>query len=137
MSERDYEWNRQSSRRNVCVCLEFFCQKILTLSRLLLAQLHFDSVRTKKTIKKIKAALKALPKVTNAYEVAYDEAMERISKQDDDSKELAMDALTWIVGAMRPLSTAELQHALAIEGAKPELDKQNIPLIEDVVSACA
>jgi hypothetical protein len=33
--------------------------------------------------------------------------------------------------------TMELQHALAVEPSAPELDEENIPQIEDMVSGCA
>jgi hypothetical protein len=63
--------------------------------------------------------------------------IERIKSQVKDQEELAREALSWITCARGPLSTAELQHALAVELGEPELDKDNIPYVEDIVSACA
>ncbi|KAF6806436.1 ankyrin repeat protein [Colletotrichum sojae] len=63
--------------------------------------------------------------------------MERIQGQLEDQENLAKDALSWIVCARRPLRTAELQHALAIEQGTEELDEDNVPAIEDIVSVCA
>ena len=63
--------------------------------------------------------------------------MERIEDQVADSQELARQVLSWIVCAKRPLTTLELQHALAVEIGEPELDEENLPEIEDMVSVCA
>ncbi|KAH8691253.1 ankyrin repeat-containing domain protein [Talaromyces proteolyticus] len=103
----------------------------------LLAQLHFDSIKTKKTPKKVKNALETLPTGVTAYSYAYKDAMERIKAQDTDSRELAEHVLSWIIHAKRPLIIAELQHALAVEVCEPEFDKENLPQIEDMVSVCA
>ena len=107
------------------------------MPRFLLAQLYFDSIKTKKTLKKVKKALKSLPTSSQAYSYAYKDAMERIEAQDADSQELAEHVLSWIIYAKRQLITAELQHALAVEVNKPELNKENLPQIEDMVSVCA
>src|SRR5690242_16367648 len=63
--------------------------------------------------------------------------MKRIMGHDPDSKELAMQVLSWITCAKRLLNTSELQHALAVEPNEPGLDKENLPQIEDMVSVCA
>ncbi|SCO09473.1 related to ankyrin [Fusarium fujikuroi] len=103
----------------------------------LLAQLHFQSVSTKKTLKKIKDALNSLSGGPKAYDIAYKKAMERIAGQDQDSKELATQVLAWITCARRVLKTSELQHALAVEENDLELNKENIPQIDDMVSVCS
>jgi ankyrin repeat protein len=63
--------------------------------------------------------------------------MDRIEGQLKDQEELAKQALSWITCAKRPLSTTELQHALGVEMGETELDPDNIPLVEDIVSVCA
>ncbi|KAF4158277.1 hypothetical protein CNMCM6936_005011 [Aspergillus lentulus] len=98
----------------------------------LLAQLHFDSIKSKKSMKKVREAIKHLPKGAEAYNHAYKDAMQRIEGHDVDSQNLAKDVLSWIVCAKRPLNTSELQHALAVEAGKSELDEDNLPLIEDM-----
>ncbi|KAF5576103.1 ankyrin repeat [Fusarium pseudoanthophilum] len=103
----------------------------------LLAQLHFQSLSTKRTLKKMKDALSNLSSGPKAYDIAYKNAMERISGQDQDSKELAMRALAWITCGKRAFETSELQHALAVEENDMELDKENIPEVDDIVSVCA
>lgn len=63
--------------------------------------------------------------------------MERIEGQLADPRELAKQALAWITCSKRPLTTLELQHALAVEIGHSSLDEDNLPEIEDVVSVCA
>ncbi|RYP44940.1 hypothetical protein DL768_008646 [Monosporascus sp. mg162] len=63
--------------------------------------------------------------------------MERIEGQLKDEKELAKQALYWITCAKRPLTTIELQHALAVEVGEPRLDQENLSYIQDMVSVCA
>jgi hypothetical protein len=63
--------------------------------------------------------------------------MKRIKAQDADSQELAEHVLSWIICAKRQLTTAELQHALAVEVGEPELNEENLPQIEDMASVCA
>jgi len=80
--------------------------------------------------------LKNLATGSGAYDQAYKDAMERISSQIKDQEELAKQVLSWITCAKRPLTTSELQHALAVEIGEPQLDKDNIPEVEDIVSVC-
>ena len=63
--------------------------------------------------------------------------MERIQGQVADSHELAKQVLSWIACAKTPLTTLELRHALAVEIGEPELDEENLPEVEDMVSVCA
>ncbi|KAL6693319.1 ankyrin repeat-containing domain protein [Trichoderma pleuroticola] len=103
-------------------------------SMFLLAQLHFDQLMDCITRKAVLNTLKALPTGSNAYDYTYDAAMDRINQQSSSRKQLAIDVLSWITHAMRPLSVAELQHALAVEIEEDEFDEENIPQIEDIVS---
>ena len=63
--------------------------------------------------------------------------MERINGQVIDFKRLANQVLSWIVCAKRPLTTRELQHALAVEVGESEANEQKVPEIEDMVTFCA
>lgn len=63
--------------------------------------------------------------------------MERIKMQTEGLQQLANNVLSWITYAKRPLTTTELQHALAVETDEPELDEENLPQVEDMVSVCA
>ena len=63
--------------------------------------------------------------------------MERIESQGEAYRDLAKKVLSWVIHAKRTLSTAELQHALAVEPRKRVLNNDFIPGIEIVVSVCA
>src|SRR3982074_897423 len=63
--------------------------------------------------------------------------MERIGGQFEYQEKLAKQVLSWITCAKRPLTTSELQHALAVEVGESALDEENLPQIEDMVSVCA
>ncbi|KAF2175607.1 ankyrin [Zopfia rhizophila CBS 207.26] len=74
---------------------------------------------------------------SDALDRTYEEAMERIKCQDENSQKLATHVLSWITYAKRPLKTRELRHALAAKVGEAELGEENIPAIQDMVSACA
>ncbi|ORX91468.1 hypothetical protein BCR34DRAFT_501433 [Clohesyomyces aquaticus] len=73
----------------------------------------------------------------NLLDHAYAQAMERIDGQGAGFKMLATNVLLWLTYARRPLKTAKLQHALAIELGSRRLDEDNVTDLEDIVSACA
>ncbi|KAL2197095.1 hypothetical protein P885DRAFT_77574 [Corynascus similis CBS 632.67] len=103
----------------------------------LLAQLHLDSLKGKRSAKAVRAALETLHTGSQAYDHAYKDAMDRIEGQFKDQEELAKQVISWITCAKRPLSTTELQIALGVEVGEAELDPDNIPLVQDIVSVCA
>ncbi|KAF3111758.1 hypothetical protein TWF706_011488 [Orbilia oligospora] len=78
----------------------------------LLAQLYVRTFEGKVTVKHVKIALK------------------EIQERQQVSTE-------WIVYSRRPLAVLELQHALGIEVGEDEMNHENIPNFEDVVSICA
>ncbi|VUC26662.1 unnamed protein product [Clonostachys rosea] len=103
----------------------------------LLAHLHLQSLRGKKSPKAVRKALVKLPTGSDAYDIAYGEAMERIECQSNDQKELAKEVLQWVTLAIRPLTTSEIQHAIAIEIGESRFDPDNITEIQDMLSVCA
>jgi hypothetical protein len=106
-------------------------------TRFLLAQLLMDSFRDKLTIRDVKSALQKLPQGSDAYDVAYSAAMERIFAQGEGSSKMAKKILAWILCAHRPLSTLELLHALAVEPGDNEIDEDNILETEQLLTICA
>ncbi|KAI1331250.1 ankyrin repeat-containing domain protein [Xylariaceae sp. FL0255] len=103
----------------------------------LLTQLHLDSLVGKRSPKALRAALEKLPSGSNALRQAYSDVMDRIESQTTDQIELAQQVLLWISCAKRPLTTVELQHALAVEVGTHDIDPDNFPRIEDMISVCA
>ncbi|KAF1811584.1 hypothetical protein P152DRAFT_369199, partial [Eremomyces bilateralis CBS 781.70] len=68
----------------------------------------------------------------------YDQAMERIKQQPH--RRLALQALTWIVYAVRPLQVNEIRHAIAIDELEPDdrsISEDMLTLPELIVNACA
>ncbi|KAJ7509743.1 hypothetical protein B0H11DRAFT_1846849, partial [Mycena galericulata] len=100
----------------------------------LLAKLHIDALATKSAIKAVREALENFPK---DLECTYDEALDRIDRQNDEDKKIAHSALTWIANAKRILSVAELREALAIEPGSKRLDPDNLLEIDLILSVCA
>ncbi|KAF4633985.1 hypothetical protein G7Y89_g4134 [Cudoniella acicularis] len=112
----------------------------------LLAQLYLGSLIDETTVGAIKSALKQFQKQTQRsiedkklemLSLAYEETVERINEQKKGIQLLANKVLLWITCAKRPLTTSELQHALAVQVGELELDKDNLSEIEDMVSVCA
>src|SRR5436305_1770017 len=102
--------------------------------RFLLAKLHIESLSKNSTIKRVREALRTLPKDLND---SYDSAMKRIEDQNEEERTIAHSALIWVVNAKRPLTVAELQVALAVEPGTTELDDDNLLDIEIILAVCA
>ncbi|CAD6570009.1 MAG: hypothetical protein ASARMPREDX12_003269 [Alectoria sarmentosa] len=102
----------------------------------LLAQLHMDSLTDKTSPKAIKKALENLPKGSDALDISYKQAMQRIEDQKPGFSDLAKRTLSWITYAYELLTVAGLRHALAIEIGESIFDEENLDDIEDVLSVC-
>lgn len=100
----------------------------------MLAQLHFDAVATKHSVRKIRETLDTLPQGLDA---TYDHALERIASQAEDDHALAMRILTWITCSFTPMTTRILQHGVAMEPGLVELDEDDLPDIDLMISVCA
>ncbi|KAH0538232.1 hypothetical protein FGG08_005151 [Glutinoglossum americanum] len=103
----------------------------------LLAQLHMDTIMDQPTKGDIKEALQHLTKGINGLDETYKQAMERIEHNGSRIRELAKRILAWIIHAKRPLSTAELQHALGVRPLTKKLDRDYIPSVQVLQSVCA
>jgi ankyrin repeat protein len=110
------------------------------LDRFLLARLSVDSLLDKRTKAKVESALRKLSKGSKssdqAYGEAYKDAMERIESQLPEDRKLAKTVISWITYAKRQLTTKELGEALAVEPGDSELNEDNIPDAEDILSVC-
>ncbi|RSL97643.1 hypothetical protein CDV31_012921 [Fusarium ambrosium] len=100
----------------------------------LLAQLHMDSLAKKLNRRQVRTALGSLPKELDGI---YDQAMQRIQDQDEHQVVLAHRVLYWISYTLRPLTIAELRHALAVEPGDDDLDEDGLYETRDIVSVCA
>lgn len=102
----------------------------------LLAHLHMDSLTDKTNTKALKKALEKLPMGSDALDLAYDQAMQRIQNQKPGFRNLAERALSWITYAYRLLTATELCYALAIEVGETEFDEENLDDIESILLVC-
>lgn len=116
----------------------------LTVYRFLLAKIYLDYFKSMRTTKALKTALdqfqKLSPDSSEATQIlipAYKQNMVRIDGQQQDFRDLAYKILSWIVHAARLITKTELQQALAVEVGQPQIDKENLPSINDMVSVCA
>ncbi|KAF1963967.1 ankyrin, partial [Bimuria novae-zelandiae CBS 107.79] len=103
----------------------------------LLARLDVDSLLDKTTVKRVKTTLANLSKGLDALDDAYKDALQRIESQLGGHYEDAKRVLSWITYAKRPLTIAEICHALAVDSKEAELDPENIPDVEDLLATCA
>jgi hypothetical protein len=79
--------------------------------------------------------LHELPTTLDRY---YDEAMERIKRQP--TQILALQVLSWIVYAVRPLQVEEVQHAIAIDELEPDdrsVSDESLTPQRIIVNSCA
>lgn len=67
----------------------------------------------------------------------YAYAMARIESQPDGLKRLAMRTLAWIVCTRRPLTTHELQDALAVRKGMESFDNDDLPDMGLVIAVCS
>ncbi|KAL7961272.1 ankyrin repeat-containing domain protein [Trichoderma compactum] len=112
----------------------------------LLAKIYLDTLVDKVTIADVREAVMQLPKQVSGsgedkrleiLNQAYESAWERINGQKEGFRNVATRVLAWISFAKRPLSTKELQHALAVKIGMDVLDEDAIPQVQDMVSFCA
>ena len=66
----------------------------------------------------------------------YGETIQRIREQEGGQSRLGMEVLAWVSHSVRPLRISELRHALAIEVASKDLDRENIPPLDTVLGSC-
>jgi Ankyrin repeats (3 copies) len=96
-----------------------------------------DSLISQPTVGHIKRTLQNLPRGEKGLDETYKQAMRRIEGQDEGYRELARQVLSWITYAKKPLTTAELRHALAVKDSEGKLDEDFIPNVEILDSVCA
>lgn len=101
--------------------------------RFLLAELHMDSIVKKQNLKDVKQAFTNLPRSLNN---TYEDAMKRISAQEEHDVDLAMKVLSWISYAARPLNILELQHAIATDPSDETFDSDALIDQDILASVC-
>lgn len=107
------------------------------LFRFLLARLYLNLLLDEKNEKRIRNLAQKLKSGSEAYDHAYNETMKRIENQTQFSQDLAKRVLSWVTFSRRPLTTTELQNAVAVEIGETEFDETNITDIEELSSVCS
>ncbi|KAH8725930.1 ankyrin repeat-containing domain protein [Phaeosphaeriaceae sp. PMI808] len=103
----------------------------------LLAPRCLDSLLDQKTKSKVESKLSKLRGGFDGLTQTYDDAIKRITSQLPGDTALAKRILAWITNAQRPLTTTEICHALAVEPKSEDLDPDNVPDVDELVSVCA
>jgi ankyrin repeat protein len=99
--------------------------------------LHVNSLKGKVNAKAVEDALAEVESGGSSLIKAYDKTMRMIQRQDEGYRTLAKHTLSWLAFSDEPLTTSQLQHALAIEPGKTDLDFNNVTNLEIILSSCA
>lgn len=99
--------------------------------RFLLTQLHVDFLIQQCTLEDFESGVKTLPKDLSQ---VYDGALQRIRDQNEKKFGFAIKAMGWLVFAKRPLTIAELQHAVATKPGSVDIKDHTIS--EEVLITC-
>ncbi|KAI0112045.1 hypothetical protein GGR51DRAFT_53829 [Nemania sp. FL0031] len=102
----------------------------------LLCKLHMDSLALESTPKAARKVLKEIPRGDTAMRDTYNNAVQRIESQHQSNREWAMRTIQWVCFAMRPLTSTELTHALAVDQDDDELSEDNIVSTDLLVEYC-
>lgn len=115
---------------------KFSCcfQGVPLASRFLLPTLHLQTLGHQPLIRDVKEELLRLP--TKRYEI-YRIAIARIQEQSQDSKNLGMRILAWVVHSWLPMTVPQLQHAIATRPGDKQFDKEGIIAAEELINHTA
>ncbi|KAI0194774.1 ankyrin repeat-containing domain protein, partial [Xylaria flabelliformis] len=102
----------------------------------LLCKLHMDSLALESTPRAVRKVLENIPVGDTAMKDTYDNAVQRIESQHQSNREWAIRTIQWICFAMRPLTSTELTHALAVDQDDTELSEDNIVSTDLLVEYC-
>ncbi|KAJ5824902.1 hypothetical protein N7447_007242 [Penicillium robsamsonii] len=103
----------------------------------LLAKLHMDHLMSFPTIGQLEESLASLRHGRASLGTAYDNAISRITSQQDALSDMAMKTLCWLTFSRRTLTPRELQHALCVRPGMNSIDERFLPDIEIIDSLCA
>ena len=105
------------------------------MSRFLLVSLNIDAVLQETTIHRRRQKLRAM---TNGFGLgdAYGSTLGRIKRQGEEESRLGVTTLMWISHSERPLRASELCHALAVDIGSPNLNTDNVPSINTLLTCC-
>ncbi|OCL09887.1 hypothetical protein AOQ84DRAFT_270304, partial [Glonium stellatum] len=103
----------------------------------LTAAVYFEKLLVEYSTSDIEQTLRGLRKEFKALDIHYRQSVSVIDNLRPDLQKLVKKALSWVIHARRPLTTLELQHALAVAPGMATLNEENIPDIDGLLSVCA
>ena len=103
--------------------------------RFLLVSLNIDAILEETTIHRRRQKLNVMTDGVGLGD-AYGATLSRIKGQGGEKARLGMAALMWISHAERPLKASELCHALAVEIGSSNLNTDNVPSINTLLTCC-
>jgi len=103
--------------------------------RFLLVSLNIDAVLEETTIHRRRQKLNAMTDGLGLGD-AYGATLGRIKSQGGEKARLGMAALMWISHAERPLKADELCHALGVDIRSPNLNIDNVPSTNTLLTCC-
>jgi ankyrin repeat protein len=98
--------------------------------------LQFDNLCQISEAQRDELVEQALHKLPKGLDETYIRIVRQIEEQSDYMRDLALRALMWILYAKRPLSTEELQHALATDRAYQSNADINSDPVDVILKAC-
>jgi len=107
----------------------------MAVRRFLLVSLSINTILEEVTIRQRR---KKLEEVTqgNGLSDAYTATLTRLRAQRGYKSALGLKVLMWVLHSERPLRAEELCHALRVETRSVDLDPQNVPTLQTLLSSC-
>jgi ankyrin repeat protein len=99
-----------------------------------MAKLTIDAIATSLTIRDLKLSLR---QIANGLHVAYDATIQRILCQGEGRSQRAFKVMNLMLLAQRPLTSAEMEHAVSIEQGSQDIDLDDIVPAPTLASLCA
>ena len=95
---------------------------------------HVTKAKVRKALAEIAATESASP--AKRLEAAYASTIQRIQDLPSEQRNVALEALTWVAYAKRPLKTEELQYALALSPNDAIVDSEDMVPVSTIISTC-
>ena len=106
-----------------------------TVYRFLLVSLTIEAILGEITIRRRRMKLEEMAQ-GNGLSDAYTATLIRLKAQNGNRARLGLKALMWVLYSERPLRVEELCHALGVEIGSADLDLENIPESQTLLSSC-
>ena len=105
------------------------------MCRFLLVSLNIDAILGEVTIRQRRKKLEDMT-LGNGLSDAYTSTLTRLKAQKGYKSVLGLKVLMWVLYTERPLRAQELCHALGVEIGSTDLDPENVPALQTLLSSC-